>query len=202
MQGLVVELPLVGEPKNALLFGPPPKTKDDMKYLIEVRGVSCIVNLCPFTNERTKNGTEKAERYMEYCKVDEEHPERTLNVGFVRQCLDVASFEPTGRNKDLKKESWGQFYANHAKMVDKIEGNIYIHCTTGADEEAYIAFAVWRLRNPSAKMDFLAWIREKDYEWVFNDDVDKKELLSFVLSQVQKEHRKTSFFKKAKKDDD
>jgi hypothetical protein len=193
MQGLVIELP-----KSVLFFGPPPKTKDDLRYLIEDRGIKCIVNLSPQEDE-------KAERYMKHCKVDEKNPEKTLHVGLIRLCLDATSFDPQGRNKELKKESRGHFYANHVKSVEKelvdVKGGIYIHHTTGATEEAYIAFGLWRSRYPNDKLDFLTWIRENDYEWIFDDDNDKKELLSFVLNEVDKQHRRISFFKKIKKDE-
>ena len=62
MKGLVIEL------FPSLLFGPPPKTRDDLKYLIDEMGVSLIINICPKTNERTKGGAEKDAYYMELLK--------------------------------------------------------------------------------------------------------------------------------------
>jgi hypothetical protein len=213
MQGLIIELPPLQQKESGgsrILFGPPPKTKDDFKHLIQTRGVICIVNLCPFTNERSKGGIEKAERYMEWCNVDLDHPENTLDVTLVRVHLDVASFEPKGRNKELKKESWGQFYASHVRSVEKetqkIQGNIYIHHNTGILEEVYVAVGLWKLRRKNdlvqgKKFDFFEWTREHNYEWLIDEDVDKKELLGFVLAEIDKDHRKTSFFKKVKKDE-
>jgi hypothetical protein len=205
MQGLVITLP--SEKREVILFGPPPKTKDDLRFLIKEKGIQCIINVCPFTNERADDGTEKAQKYMGFCAPDEKRPENTLDVRLLRLPFDSSSFEATGRTKELKKIDLAQFYISHVKLIEKtiqkekVVGNIYIHSTTGITEEAYLAIALWKLRNHSSKMDFLNWIRENNYEWLFDDDNDKKELLTFILNEVCRGHLKTNFFKKVKKDE-
>lgn len=203
MKGLVIEL------FPSLLFGPPPKTRDDLKYLIGEMGVSLIINICPKTNERTKGGVEKAEYYMELLKApkkrtrdeDPEEDEEELSISMDRIPVDMTSFDPKGRNKGLKQESTAQYYVSYARSIyKKLQGKkrVYLHGTSGAMEEAYIAFAIWKMHDSKFPEDIIAWIKEKDYEWLFNDDTDKKHLLTVVLSETTKDLRRTYFFKRHK----
>lgn len=210
MKGLVIEL------FPSLLFGPPPKTRDDLKYLIDEMGVSLIINICPKTNERTKKGVEKAEYYMELLKApkkrtrdedpeEEQDEEEELSISMDRIPVDMTSFDPKGRNKGLKQESTAQYYVSYARSIyKKLQGKnrVYLHGTSGAMEEAYIAFAIWKMHASDFPEDIIAWIKEKDYEWLFNDDTDKKHLLTVVLSETTKDLRRTYFFKRHKTSDE
>lgn len=210
MEGLVIKL------SPHLYFGPPPKTRDDLKHLINVLGISLIVNICPKTNERTKGGIEKAEFYMELLsgkkknrRDDDDDEEEDLFVFMKRISIDMTSFDPKGRNKGLKQESVAQQYVSYARVIQKEteKKKAYIHGLTGVMDEAYVAFAIWKMRASTDStlefpVDLLMWIKDNDYEWLFNDDNDKKELLSVVLNQTTRDLRKTHFFKRMKSNDD
>lgn len=215
MKGLVIRL------TPTLLFGPPPKTRDDLKFLIKERGVTLILNTCALTNERTKSGVDRAEFYMQLLKPkerdnkryhndeveEEEEDNEELFVSMKRVALNLFEFEAQGRTKDLQEQSLARYYVAHARLLQKEveEANkklrnplqkhvVYIHNGSGIMEEAYLAFALW----DDAPKDVLQWIKDNHYEWLFDDDNDKKHMLTLVLDEVKRGERKLNFFKKAK----
>jgi len=129
--------------------------------------------------------------------------EKELHLEVKRLLFDQKAFEPVGRTKELKKQSMGEYYANHIRLVLKeiknLDQVVYIHGTSGVMEEAYIAFGLWKLMSPKDfPIDVLQWIKEMNYEWLFNDDVEAKEMVNFVLERVANHEKKNNFFKNAK----
>lgn len=142
---------------------------------------------------------ERAEQEAKKKRKKEEEIELHLKVR--RLIFDKTAFEPVGRTKELKKKSMGEYYATHIRLVLKdikdLSQVIYIHGKTGVMEEAYIAFGLWKLISPADfPRDILQWIKEMNYEWLFNDDVDAREMMNIILERVSNQEKKNNFFKK------
>jgi hypothetical protein len=205
MEGLIIRL------SWSRLFGPPPKTKEHVKHLKERLGVSTILNICPITNERTKKGMERAVGYKEFFIPEDDDTEKILEekaklfMILNRVPFDLSEFVAHGRTKGLQQESLARYYVQHAKLLKEKyvlpkDCVVYIHGVTGIMEEAYITFALWYMcaEEKDLPVDLLQWIKEKNYEWLFDDDADKKQLLTLILNEVRRGQKKVNFFKKVK----
>lgn len=209
MEGLIIRLSL------SLLFGPPPKNKEHLTHLKEHLGVTLILNTCPFTNERTREGLERCAAYTEFFTPKDTDWENVaeekekLFITTIREPFDSSPDKVgklKGRTKAQQQESLAQYYVQTAKTLKEkyIAGEsppvIYIHSVNGNMDEAYIAFALWYMTGPQNDLpvDLLKWIKEQNYEWLFEDDADKKQLLALILNEVKRGQKKTNFFKKNK----
>lgn len=202
MKGLVISCA-----PTPLLFGPPPKTRDELKWLIQEKRVTLILNTCPALNQRTRTGVDKAEFYMEFLKPREkEEEEDELFVNMKRVPFNLFEFETKGRTKDAQEESLARFYVSHARLLlkeiqkEQKAHTVYVHNQSGIMEEAYLTLALWRLlASKDVPHDLLQWIKEHDYEWLFDDDNDKKHMLELIMQEVEHGEKKLNFFKKIKK---
>lgn len=198
MEGLVIRL------LGTLFFGPPPKNKDHLKHLKERLGVKLIINICPTTNQRTGYTALFTPKDKDWKELAEEKEMLFLNV--VKLPFDLSDFVAQGRTKGLQQESLAQHYVQYAKMLKEKHvpkdnpPTLYIHGVNGNMEEAYISFALWYMLADQKDLpsDLLQWIKDEHYEWLFDDDADKKQLLTLILNEVQRGQKKTNFFKRLK----
>lgn len=169
-----------------LLFGPPPKTLDELGYLVTVRHISHIINVCDkSSNQRTAKGYKRDESYKMYFDTfgDDYRP---LAFAFP---LEIGSFQATGRLKSDQLKNAAQHYLKHARtIVTHIEkhpkGNrFYLHQKTGFDQEVYVAFAVWLLWCNPEGVDPLAWLKEGNHDILLDRDPDKLALLAEIWKE-------------------
>jgi hypothetical protein len=165
-------------PLNAtLLFGPVPRTFEDMWYLTKERNVTRVVDL----------------------RVDSRGPSKHY-----RECVDTLalplapdSWTLRGRLKDDKLRDKARKYVEHAAgAVEHARGRVcYVHGVRGNEDEAYVAFALRVLLGHNEEAVAPSkWLRDNGYETVLDNTREKLELLDLVWQEARARHRAAAMF--------
>ena len=155
VMGWVVQL------DEQVLFGPLPSNAADYYYLAQ-KGVTHIVNL-------------KLSKWAE---------KKAKDKGF--DVWDVPVPEEILQDK-IKEEAKAQLYVAMAKKIQSDMGKttcVYLCFKDGVAEEAYVAFALWKLRNKKEKTDPLLWCKQNKQSQVCKMAAEK-DMMNRVWKQVK-----------------
>ena len=147
-----------------LLFGPPPKQRDDALYLTLCCGVTDILNLCPESDK--------------YARAYERHYE------------DLDDARPAFRYDPLPADKSEKTLLDTVKRLANLltaeKGRVwYVHATTGFDEEAYVALLAWLKSDPKTfPPDISVWLEENRYRRVLHQQ-EQRDLLNSMIEKVR-----------------
>jgi len=169
---------------TTLLFGPAPRTFQDMWYLVRERGVTRVVDLRPQERGAFSNKQRQQQHYADRVRTLA-HP------------MDPSAWVARGRLKEDKQRDLARQYVKHAAGALQHARNhvCYVHSTRGNEDEAYIAFALRVLLaggEPGARPS--QWLRDNNYETVLDNTRDKLELLDLVWQEARATARAAAMF--------
>lgn len=171
--------------KHRLYVGPFITQKLDMHHLIQVLGVTHIINMCVATEQVTKKANlNKASWYT--CYFDE----KTTKIDATLVRLPI----PDDLNT-LNETKQIAFYTSAAKHVADLlsEANknvLYVHNKTGFDEEAFTAILAWQMYDKKSfpVANITLWLRENMFERVL-DTEEQQALLQKALAQSKQNEK-------------
>jgi len=185
---------------KGVYIGPMPKLYDDVYYLKNKLGISCIVNLLPLKPEESWDGkTPKSESYKKYFDT------QYMKLIHHELNMDKLSHVFAQKIKDKQVEEARNFIKVGEKIKSLLEEQgakkIFIHYQTGFKEEVIVGFILLKLLYPeSAPGDPCTWITDNQYNMLLADSGDSRELMLRIYKEMDelKKGLTKFFIKKAK----
>lgn len=164
-----------------VLFGAPPRERDEVEFLREEEGVTHYVNM-----QKDEPFTIKAQSEDEEC----------LRVSHLEVPSDLAA------RSEAKQIDWFLAAAEEMKHLASADSKcvLYLANTTGRNEEATVAFLTWALLDrATCPRNLGQWLTEHDHALVL-DSEDARRMTQFAMDRVLCTNGSTikSFFKKSK----
>ncbi len=173
---------------DRLAVGPSLEAELDAKHLHQVLKVTDIVNIKPATDKMTSSGKSNITNWYE-CHMDgqtDENGDALLPPTFHR--IPVL---PTLKTMNEKQQV--KFYVEMARRVAKVllddtHAFLYIHNTSGCEEEAFVAFLVWLIIDKKTfPPDITTWMKQ-NYQERLLDSEESRATLALAIKEIRGEN--------------
>lgn len=178
---------------DRLAVGPSLEGKLDAMYMHRVQKVTHIVNMKPLTDKTTSSGKANIANWFE-CYFHDQEDERGDEIDpptFLR--FPVPDPKGEGSLATMNQKNQIKFFIEMAKRVAKVlqddpKAYVYIHNSSGCDEEAFVAFLTWLMVDKASfPPNVVAWMKQHYHERLL-DSEEERATLAAAIQEVKSEN--------------